>query len=173
MYPYICLLIAPTSNGIKTTQDFKCLRCCEYCFYNRSSLPSGRTTLGDFRNAPTSRGRKSWFEGMGLMFAELCYIKDCRWGSYRLRASASRSHDRFKHLPIWNSGTFSVHKKWRHHTPCVKPGKSGIDKSTERSKIPACPSFMWFSNRGNTEGTDSSKNVYVLCRYEHVWGYFL
>ena len=38
--------------------------------------------------------------------------------------------------------------------------KSGIDKSTEWSTIPACPSVMSFFNRGNTEGTNSSK---VLC----------
>ena len=45
--------------------------------------------------------------------------------------------------------------------------KSGIDKSTEWSTIPACPSLMCFFNRGNTEGTNSSKLmcpmfVYVL-----------
>ena len=38
--------------------------------------------------------------------------------------------------------------------------KSGIDKSTEWSTIPACPSLMWFFNRGDTEGTISSK---ILC----------
>ena len=38
--------------------------------------------------------------------------------------------------------------------------KSGIDKSTEWSTIPACPSLMCFSNRGNTEGTNSSN---ILC----------
>ena len=38
--------------------------------------------------------------------------------------------------------------------------KSGIDKSTEWSTIPACPSLMCFFNRGDTEGTDSSK---ILC----------
>ena len=40
--------------------------------------------------------------------------------------------------------------------------KSGIDKSTEWSTIPACPSLMcfFFLNRGNTEGTNSSK---ILC----------
>ena len=48
--------------------------------------------------------------------------------------------------------------------------KSGIDKSTERSTIPACPSLMCFFNRG--EGTNSSKqfvfNVcvcFVLCKF--------
>ena len=45
--------------------------------------------------------------------------------------------------------------------------KSGIDKSTEWSRIPACPSIMCFFNRDDTEGTNSSKIqcpifVYVL-----------
>ena len=48
--------------------------------------------------------------------------------------------------------------------------KSGIDKSTKWSTIPACPSFMCFLNRGNTEGTNASKIscltfVYVLCKF--------
>ena len=38
--------------------------------------------------------------------------------------------------------------------------KSGIDKSTEWSTIPACPSLMCFFNRGDTKGTNSSK---LLC----------
>ena len=38
--------------------------------------------------------------------------------------------------------------------------KSGIDKSTEWSTIPACLSLMCFFNRGDTEGTNSSK---ILC----------
>ena len=38
--------------------------------------------------------------------------------------------------------------------------KSGIDKSTEWSTIPACPSLMCFFNRGDTEGINSSK---ILC----------
>ena len=38
--------------------------------------------------------------------------------------------------------------------------KSGIDKSTEWSTIPVCPSLMCFFNRGGTQGTNSSK---VLC----------
>ena len=38
--------------------------------------------------------------------------------------------------------------------------KSGIDKSTEWSTILACPSLMCFFNRGDTEGTNSSK---ILC----------
>ena len=37
--------------------------------------------------------------------------------------------------------------------------KSGIDKSTDWSTIPACPSLMCFFNRGDTEGTYSSKIV--------------
>ena len=38
--------------------------------------------------------------------------------------------------------------------------KSGIDKSTEWSTTPACPSLMCFFNRGDTERTNSSK---ILC----------
>ena len=38
--------------------------------------------------------------------------------------------------------------------------KSGIDKSTEWSTIPEFPSLMCFFNRGDTEGTNSSK---ILC----------
>ena len=49
-------------------------------------------------------------------------------------------------------------------------------KSTEWSTIPACPSLMCLFNRGNTEGTNSSKNflrvggelplrVLALCAY--------
>ena len=38
--------------------------------------------------------------------------------------------------------------------------KSGIDKSAEWSTIPACSSLMCFFNRGDTEGTNSSK---ILC----------
>ena len=38
--------------------------------------------------------------------------------------------------------------------------KSGIDKSTEWSTTPACLSLMCFFNRGDTEGTNSSK---ILC----------
>ena len=42
--------------------------------------------------------------------------------------------------------------------------KSGIDKSTELSTIPACPSLMcfFFFNRGDTEGTNSSKNLFYV-----------
>ena len=35
-----------------------------------------------------------------------------------------------------------------------------IDKSTEWSTIPACPSLKCFFNRGDIEGTNSSK---ILC----------
>ena len=38
--------------------------------------------------------------------------------------------------------------------------KSGIDKSTEWSTIPACPSLICFFNRVDTEGTNSLK---ILC----------
>ena len=40
--------------------------------------------------------------------------------------------------------------------------KSGVDKSMEWSTIPACPSLMCFFNRGNTEGTNSSKILYLM-----------
>ena len=44
--------------------------------------------------------------------------------------------------------------------------KSGIDKSTEWSTIPACPSLMCFFNRGDTEGTNSSKiSFQCLCMF--------
>ena len=35
----------------------------------------------------------------------------------------------------------------------------------ERSTIPACPSLMWFFNRGGTEGTNSSKIVCSMFVY--------
>ena len=38
--------------------------------------------------------------------------------------------------------------------------KSGIDNSTEWSKIPVCPSLMCFFNRGDTEGTNSLKKIF-------------
>ena len=38
--------------------------------------------------------------------------------------------------------------------------KSGIDKLTEWSTIPACPSLMCFFNKGGTEGTNALK---ILC----------
>ena len=38
--------------------------------------------------------------------------------------------------------------------------KSGIDKSTEWSAVPACPGLVCFFDRGDTEGTNSSK---ILC----------
>ena len=46
----------------------------------------------------------------------------------------------------------------------------GIDKSTEWSMIPACPSRMCFFSRGDTKGTNFSKIlcsmfVYVLCKF--------
>ena len=44
--------------------------------------------------------------------------------------------------------------------------KYGIDKSTEWSMIPACPSLMCFFNRGDTEGTNSSKVLrLILCMF--------
>ena len=49
--------------------------------------------------------------------------------------------------------------------------KSGIDKSMEWSTIPACPSLMCFFDRGDTEGTNSSKILcsmfvcFVLCKF--------
>ena len=43
--------------------------------------------------------------------------------------------------------------------------KSGIDKSTEWSTIPACPSLTCFFNRGDTEGTNSSKILCSMCVY--------
>ena len=46
------------------------------------------------------------------------------------------------------------------HSLFILKKKSGIDKSTEWSTIPACPSLMCFFNRGYTEGTISSK---ILC----------
>ena len=46
------------------------------------------------------------------------------------------------------------------HCFCILFQKSGIDKSMEWSTIPACPSLMCSFNRGDTEGTNSSK---ILC----------
>ena len=43
--------------------------------------------------------------------------------------------------------------------------KSGIDKSTEWSTIPACPSLTCFSGRGNTERTNSSKILFLTFVY--------
>ena len=43
--------------------------------------------------------------------------------------------------------------------------KSGSDKSAEWSTIPACPSLMCFSNRGSTEGTNSSKFLCLMFMY--------
>ena len=47
--------------------------------------------------------------------------------------------------------------------------KSGIDKSTEWSTIPACPSLMCFFNRGDTEGTNSSKILCPMCVYVLIY----
>ena len=47
-----------------------------------------------------------------------------------------------------------------HSLFILKKKKSGIDKSTEWSTMPACPSLVCFFNRGDTEGTNSSK---ILC----------
>ena len=41
--------------------------------------------------------------------------------------------------------------------------KSGIDKSREWSTIPACASLTCFFHRGNTEGTNFSKFLFVVC----------
>ena len=46
------------------------------------------------------------------------------------------------------------------HSFFILKKKSGIDKSTEWSTIPTCPSLICFLNRGDTEGTNSSK---ILC----------
>ena len=43
--------------------------------------------------------------------------------------------------------------------------KSGIDKSMEWSTIPVCSSLMCFFNRGDTEGTNSSKMLYPMSMY--------
>ena len=43
--------------------------------------------------------------------------------------------------------------------------KSGINKLTKWSTIPACHSLMCFFKRGNTEGTNSSKILYLMFVY--------
>ena len=47
--------------------------------------------------------------------------------------------------------------------------KSGFDKSMVWSTIPACPSFMCFFNRGETEGTNSLDKfcscMFCLCKF--------
>ena len=43
--------------------------------------------------------------------------------------------------------------------------KSGVDKSMEWSTIPACPSLMCFFNKGDTEGTNSSKILFSMFVY--------
>ena len=40
--------------------------------------------------------------------------------------------------------------------------KSDIDKLTEWSMIPACPSLICFFNRSNTEGTNFSKKMCLM-----------
>ena len=47
--------------------------------------------------------------------------------------------------------------------------KSGIDKSTEWSTIPVCPSLMCFFNRGDTEGTNSLKILCLMFVYALVY----
>ena len=48
--------------------------------------------------------------------------------------------------------------------------KSGIDKLTEWSMMPTCPSPMCFFNRGSTEGTNSSKKiVFDICVLFYVY----
>ena len=53
------------------------------------------------------------------------------------------------------------------------PTWPGIDKSAEWSTIPTCPSlvgFFFFLNRGNTEGTNSSKMLCLIFLYVcFVW----
>ena len=46
------------------------------------------------------------------------------------------------------------------HSFFILKKKSGIDKSTDWSTILACPNLKCFFNRGDTEGTNSSK---ILC----------
>ena len=41
--------------------------------------------------------------------------------------------------------------------------KSDIDKSTEWSMIPVCPSLMCFFNGGNTKGPNSSNFFVYVC----------
>ena len=70
----------------------------------------------------------------------------------------------FAVMHLYNSLEFFIASV---HSSFILFFKSGIDKSTEWSTIPACPSLMCFFNRGDTEGTNSSKvlclmSVYVL-----------
>ena len=65
----------------------------------------------------------------------------------------------FAVMPLHNVFSFfiaSVHYFFFFNTF----SKSGIDKSTEWSTIPACPSLMCFFNRGDAKGTNSLK---ILC----------
>ena len=57
---------------------------------------------------------------------------------------------------ILNFVTASVHSFF------ILKKKSGIDKSTEWSTVPACPSLVCFFNRGDSEGTNSPKFL-CLC----------
>ena len=49
--------------------------------------------------------------------------------------------------------------------------KNGIDKSTEWSPIPACPSLVCLFNRGVTEGTNCSNFVFDVCVYFVLCGF--
>ena len=49
--------------------------------------------------------------------------------------------------------------------------KSGIDKSMEWSTIAACPSLTCFCNRSNTEGTNSSKSLRLMCVFYVLCGF--
>ena len=54
-------------------------------------------------------------------------------------------------------------------------GKFGIDKSMEWLIIPACLSLMcfFFFNRGNTEGTNSEKIVWLMFMFSvNLWVFF-
>ena len=78
---------------------------------------------------------------------------------------------------VWAQTILYRHQKilLGHKTFCSDNNfffKSGIDKSTEWSTIPACPSLMCFFNRGDTEGTIFfEKNLsdvcvcFVLCKF--------
>ena len=64
----------------------------------------------------------------------------------------------FAVMHLYNTFEFCIASD--HSFSCFFKKKSGIDKSTEWSTIPACPFLMCFFNRGDTEGTNSSK---ILC----------
>ena len=61
----------------------------------------------------------------------------------------------FAVMHLYNFFIASVHSFFS-----ILKKKEGIDKSTEWSTIPACPSLRCFFNRGDTEGTNSSN---ILC----------